>query len=154
MDSLRRVINEALEAECEMEELDDPKEREALALVEIQLIATKRLVGMGVPASDYLMQIIQEYYSARPLKMPTTVEHALFFLMAEVGELADAFVEEKDQWNRNNVRDRKMDTEIADVLMMLQVTAKLAGIDPVTSLLKKMKEKGFDYLASSGSSGS
>ena len=137
-----------------MEELDDPKEREALALVEIQLIAMKRLVGMGVPASDYLMQIIQEYFDFRELKMPEKTEDALLFLVSEVGELADCLVHGREEWVRNNAKVRRMGAELSDVQMMLTITAACAGMDPINNLIAKMKEKGFDYLASSGSSGS
>lgn len=90
-----------------------------------------------------LSNLVERYFKARGYQTPTA-EQAFLFLTSEVGELADALVQaQSDDWVRNNERERKIEGEIGDVLMMLVVTAKRLGIDPIEAMLNKFKEKGY-----------
>jgi NTP pyrophosphatase (non-canonical NTP hydrolase) len=90
-----------------------------------------------------LPDIVRQYYQFRGLTRPDA-NQAFLFLVSEIGELSDAFVEGQAQWVRNNPdRARDVSDEIGDVLMMLTVFAATQGIDPVEALLRKMEKKGF-----------
>ena len=91
---------------------------------------------------DFIKMCIRKYYLKREdLKIPNP-EDALHFLVSEVGELSDAFVEEKDNWGRNNPdKIRSIEDEVGDVLMMLYVFAMLSGISPILSMVKKHRRK-------------
>jgi len=90
-----------------------------------------------------LVQIVQDYYAFRGLTQPDAGQ-AFLFLTSEVGELADAFVHTQAKWVRNNPdRERDVESEVGDILMMLTVFAATQGIDPRDAMLKKMHRKGF-----------
>ena len=90
-----------------------------------------------------LAEVVRSYYAFRGLTAPDAGQ-ALLFLVSEVGELADAFVEQQAQWVRNNPgRERDISAEIGDVLMMLTVFADALEIDPMDAMLKKFERKGF-----------
>jgi len=94
-------------------------------------------------SSCNLPAIVQEYYRFRSLTRPDASQ-AFLFLVSEIGELSDAFVEGQAEWVRNNPdRHRDVSDEIGDILMMLTVFADTQGIDPVEAMLKKMQRKGF-----------
>ena len=97
-----------------------------------------------MPTNNHkLPEVVRAYFEHRGLTAPDAGQ-ALLFLVSEVGELADAFVEEQAQWVRNNPeRNRNISDEIGDVLMMLTVFADAQGIDPMDAMLKKFKRKGF-----------
>ena len=62
------------------------------------------------------------------------------------GELADALVSSAGKWVRNNPdREKDIEGEAGDVLMMLCVTLMERGIDPYEAMLAKFKRKGFNY---------
>lgn len=91
-----------------------------------------------------LRNIVDAYYAYRGLTHPDA-NQAYLFLVSEVGELADALVANQADWVRNNPdRDRSIEPEIGDVLMMLTVFASQMGVDPVEAMLNKMKSKGFE----------
>lgn len=93
--------------------------------------------------SSDLIKIVKEYYTFRGLTEPDA-NQAYLFLVSEIGELADAFVANQAQWVRNNPdRERDLESEIGDVLMMLTVFAAAHGIDPRDAMLNKMRRKGF-----------
>ena len=98
-----------------------------------------------MPTNNHqLPEVVRAYFEHRGLTAPDTGQ-ALLFLVSEVGELADAFVEEQAQWVRNNPeRNRNISDEIGDVLMMLTVFADAQGIDPVDAMLAKFERKGFN----------
>lgn len=90
-----------------------------------------------------LSEVVQKYYDYRGLTQPDA-NQAFLFLVSEIGELSDAFVEGQAQWVRNNPdRPRDIQAEIGDVLMMLTVFAQTQGIDPLDAMLAKMRNKGF-----------
>jgi NTP pyrophosphatase (non-canonical NTP hydrolase) len=91
-----------------------------------------------------LRQIVETYYRQRDLTQPDATQ-ALLFLVSEVGELADAHVESQAEWVRNNDRERGVEDEIGDVLMMLTVFAATQGVDPVDAMLAKFQRKGFAW---------
>ena len=95
-----------------------------------------------------LVQIVQDYYTFRGLTQPDAGQ-AFLFLTSEVGELADAFVHDQAAWVRNNPdRERDVESEIGDILMMLTVFAATQGVDPRDAMLKKMRRKGFKFSES------
>jgi NTP pyrophosphatase (non-canonical NTP hydrolase) len=84
---------------------------------------------------------ITTYYESRKLKVPDDQE-ALLYLVSEIGELADAFVDSKsDDWVRNNSKYRSISDEVADVLMMLYVFSMQRNLNPYNCLVDKMKRK-------------
>lgn len=90
-----------------------------------------------------LVELVQAYYRFRGLTEPDA-NQALLFLVSEVGELADAFVEGQGAWVRNHPdKERDIKDEIGDVLMMLTVFAHQLGVDPLDALKAKMERKGF-----------
>jgi NTP pyrophosphatase (non-canonical NTP hydrolase) len=89
-----------------------------------------------------IVEIVEAYYQYRGLENPDASQ-ALMFLVSEIGELADAHVANQAKWVRNNDRERNVDEEIGDVLMMLTVYASTRGIDPIAAMLKKFERKGF-----------
>jgi NTP pyrophosphatase (non-canonical NTP hydrolase) len=95
-------------------------------------------------------ETVRAYFEHRGLTAPDAGQ-ALLFLVSEVGELADAFVEEQAQWVRNNPeRNRNVSDEIGDVLMMLTVFADAQGIDPLDAMLAKFERKGFSPNGNNG----
>ena len=95
-------------------------------------------------------ETVRAYFEHRGLTAPDAGQ-ALLFLVSEVGELADAFVEQQAQWVRNNPgRNRDISDEIGDVLMMLTVFADAEGIDPVDAMLNKFDRKGFNHNGNNG----
>ena len=90
-----------------------------------------------------ISEIVKAYYEYRGLTNPDA-NQAYLFLVSEIGELADALVANQAKWVRNNPeRERDIEAEIGDVLMMLTVFSMEMGIDPVEAMLKKMERKGF-----------
>jgi NTP pyrophosphatase (non-canonical NTP hydrolase) len=90
-----------------------------------------------------LSEIVDAYYQYRGMTHPDA-NQAYLFLVSEIGELADALVANQADWIRNNPdREREIDAEIGDVLMMLTVFSMEMGIDPLEAMLKKMERKGF-----------
>ena len=91
-----------------------------------------------------LVEIVKQYYQFRGLTEPDA-NQAFLFLVSEIGELSDALVSGKAEWVRNNPgRERNIEAEIGDTLMMLTVFAATQGFDPLEALLKKMRSKGFE----------
>jgi NTP pyrophosphatase (non-canonical NTP hydrolase) len=91
-----------------------------------------------------LMKWITSYFAFRSLTWPNA-DRSLLFLVSEIGELSDAWVQEKAAWVRNNPdRERDVASEIGDVLMMLYIFADSVGVDPVQALRAKMAKKGFE----------
>jgi len=92
---------------------------------------------------DTTRDVIIRYFKFRGLEMPNESQ-AFQFLVSEVGELADALVSSSGNWVRNNPgRERDIEGEAADVLMMLYVTLMERGIDPYEAMLNKFRQKGF-----------
>ena len=94
-----------------------------------------------------IIETVQAYYEYRGLTIPNDTE-ALLFLTSEVGELADAHVEQMAGWIRNNPdKDRGVEDEVGDILMMLTAYCIARGIDPVECMRDKFAKKGFDAPA-------
>jgi len=90
-----------------------------------------------------VIDVVKAYYEFRGLTVPDDSQ-ALLFLVSEVGELADAHVEQQASWIRNHAqKERSVDDEVGDVLMMLTAYCISRGIDPVECMLNKFKKKGF-----------
>ena len=89
-----------------------------------------------------LKEIVEAYYDFRSLTRPDATQ-ALLFLMSEVGEMADAHVSELGKWVRNHDKERSVEEEIGDALMMLTVFASACDVDPVKAMLDKFESKGF-----------
>ena len=96
-----------------------------------------------------LRDIVETYYRQRGLTQPDATQ-ALLFLVSEIGELADAHVESQAEWVRNNERERGVEDEIGDVLMMLTVFAATQGVDPLDAMLAKFRRKGFTWPENNG----
>ena len=91
-----------------------------------------------------IVETVKSYYEFRNLGVPNDTE-ALLFLVSEVGELSDSHVEQMGEWTRNNPdKDRGVEDEVGDVLMMLTAYCIAREIDPVECMLKKFAKKGFD----------
>ena len=91
-----------------------------------------------------IIETVKAYYEFRGLTIPNDTE-ALLFLTSEVGELADSHVEQMASWVRNNPdKDRGVEDEVGDVLMMLTAYCIAREIDPVECMLNKFAKKGFD----------
>lgn len=90
-----------------------------------------------------IVDTVKAYYEFRGLGVPNDTE-ALLFLTSEVGELADAHVEQMGDWIRNSPdKQRGVEDEVGDVLMMLTAYCIARGIDPVACMLNKFEKKGF-----------
>jgi NTP pyrophosphatase (non-canonical NTP hydrolase) len=89
--------------------------------------------------------VVSNYYHFRGYDFPTD-EEAFNWLVAEVGELSEAMVEQKRNWIRNNPTERKKDieAEIGDVLMMLTALCLARNTDPLTCMINKMQSKMFN----------
>lgn len=94
-----------------------------------------------------IIETVKAYYEFRGLTIPNDTE-ALLFLTSEVGELADAHVEQMASWIRNHPeKHRGVEDEVGDVLMMLSAYCIARGIDPVECMLHKFAKKGFNPSA-------
>jgi NTP pyrophosphatase (non-canonical NTP hydrolase) len=90
-----------------------------------------------------IIETVQAYYEYRGLTIPDDTQ-ALLFLVSEVGELADSHVEQQAQWVRNHAeKERGVEDEVGDVLMMLTAYCIARGIDPVECMLNKFEKKGY-----------
>ena len=90
-----------------------------------------------------VLDVVKAYYQFRGLTIPDDTQ-ALLFLVSEVGELADSHVEQQASWIRNHAeKERGIEDEVGDVLMMLTAYCIARGIDPVECMLSKFKKKGF-----------
>ena len=97
-----------------------------------------------------LTQAVKAYYEKRGLKFPDA-NSALLFLVSEVGELADALVNQQPGWIRNHPdKERDLKEEIGDVLMMLTAMAIAFDIDPFEAMLDKFQGKGYDIRSELG----
>jgi NTP pyrophosphatase (non-canonical NTP hydrolase) len=91
-----------------------------------------------------LTRAVKAYYEKRGMKFPDA-DSAMLFLVSEVGELADAIVDQRPGWTRNHPdKERNLADEIGDVLMMLTATAIAYDIDPFEAMLDKFQRKGYD----------
>lgn len=92
---------------------------------------------------EKVVDVVKAYYQFRGLTIPDDAQ-ALLFLVSEVGELADAHVEQQAEWIRNHAdKERSIDDEVGDILMMLTAYCIARGIDPVEAMLNKFEKKGF-----------
>ena len=90
-----------------------------------------------------VINVVKAYYEYRGLTVPDDSQ-ALLFLVSEVGELADAHVEQQAQWIRNHAeKERSVEDEVGDVLMMLTAYCISREIDPVECMVNKFEKKGF-----------
>ncbi len=91
-----------------------------------------------------LYKYLDGYYEFRKMTKPDG-HQALLFLVSEVGELADAVVHGQAEWVRNTPgKERSVEDEVGDVMMMLAVTAMQMGLpDPVACMRKKLAGKGY-----------
>ena len=90
-----------------------------------------------------IIETVKAYYKFRGLGVPDDTQ-ALLFLVSEVGELSDAHVEQQGDWLRNHAdKERSVEDEVGDVLMMLTAYCISRGIDPVECMLGKFNKKGF-----------
>ena len=107
------------------------------------------VAGMG--------KLVQNYFKFRGYVEPSA-DDAMYFLMSETGELADAIVHSRESWVRNNPHNKHGDVageigdvdraaegrgELRDVLMMLTKVAERYGVDPLEAMLAKFKKKGY-----------
>lgn len=63
---------------------------------------------------------------------------SLLWLTSEVGELADAVVNEQGDWARNNEKERSIPDEAADVLYMLLAFSYASGFSLLEAMFAKM----------------
>lgn len=92
-------------------------------------------------------QYIRRYFEDRGLVYANKAMDAYLFLVSELGEVADAIVSGNADWVRNDPdKYRGLADELADVYMMLYITADLSGVDLDEALFDKMQKKcGIDY---------
>lgn len=94
-----------------------------------------------------LPQMVNAYYKHRGLKWPNT-EEALMWAMTEIGEVCELILAQKGGWSRNNPEKDKylsedeyanrLEEELGDVIMMLQVAGQNVGLNPIGGLTEKM----------------
>ena len=103
--------------------------------------ATDQTIYDNCACKDLSKDIVQTYYEKRGLKTPDPLQ-ALLFLVSEIGELADSIVQNSD-WVRNNPsKQRVVDDEIGDVLMMLTVfSLQQTGVVPIYHMKNKINRK-------------
>lgn len=94
-----------------------------------------------------MSEIVNDYFAQRRLTDPTK-EQAFLFLTSELGEAADAIVQDAANWTRNNPQNKDGSSEailaeLGDVLMMLVKTSEKFGGNVIEDMLKKFTKKGF-----------
>ncbi len=117
---------------------DEAKEREE----EGNHLHSVRAVDM-----DGIATLVDAYYKFRGLTHPDAAQSFLF-LTSEMGEAADAIVQDQAEWTRNNPQNKdgsvqRIREELGDVLMMLTKTSQGYGGDPISDMISKFKKKGF-----------
>lgn len=100
--------------------------------------------------STKLTEEIEFYYNERGLVRPSAW-HAFIFLMEEVGEVANEFMQWIGGYKRNNPSKevRRSDEEhaiaigeeLGDVIMMAVMTGRAMGVDPIACMRDKMQRK-------------
>jgi NTP pyrophosphatase (non-canonical NTP hydrolase) len=96
---------------------------------------------------DGIATLVDAYFKFRGLTNPDAAQSFLF-LTSEMGEVADAIVQDQAKWTRNNPQNKdgsvqKIREELGDVLMMLTKTSQGYGGDPISDMIAKFKKKGF-----------
>ena len=96
---------------------------------------------------DGIATLVDAYFKFRGLTHPDAAQSFLF-LTSEMGEVADAIVQDQAQWTRNNPQNKdgsvqKIREELGDVLMMLTKTSQGYNGDPISDMISKFKKKGF-----------
>lgn len=67
------------------------------------------------------------------------LQDSVSFLVTEASEALDAVLRQKD-YVRNNGREVDLGKELADIAMMLEITATIAGVDLDEVLAAKLQE--------------
>ena len=94
---------------------------------------------------------IKRYFDERGLNYPKEALDSFLFLVSEVGELSDVMVTQRGDWVRNHPdKERDLEFELADIYMMLAITADLLGVDLDKALVNKITEKGFGHIFEEG----
>jgi hypothetical protein len=96
---------------------------------------------------DEISVPVVHYYQYRGYGFPNA-NQAFKFLVSEMGELADAYVNGEAEWVRNNPKNKTSDPypEVGDVLQMLAMFGlKLQPpVNPIEAMFEKWKSKGFE----------
>jgi len=109
-------------------------------LLEIEGVSPDDIIEIPVPP---IIEAVRWYFDQRGLLHAADPVDALLFLASELGELSDAVVHGRGEWVRNHEREREVGPELADVLMMLCVTAERLDAEPLDEMFKKFAKKGY-----------
>ena len=109
-------------------------------LLKMEGVSEDEIIEVTVPP---IIDIIEWYFTKRGLLYAQDPIDAYLFLTSEIGELGDAIVHGRGEWVRNHDKEREIGPELGDILMMLYVTAKQLGADPLDEMLKKFAAKGY-----------
>lgn len=90
--------------------------------------------------------IIRAYYAKRGLKWPD-FDSAMKFVLTELGEVYELDLAREGGWVRNNLQSKpsfskeELSKELGDAIMMLMVAGIVEGVDPIDSLVDKLRSK-------------
>lgn len=93
-----------------------------------------------------LINLIKEYYEKRGIVFPD-FDSAIKFALTEIGEVLEVDLARRGNWVRNHPENKPkfdkelLSEELGDVIFMLVVAGITEGVDPIKSLLDKMKRK-------------
>lgn len=96
---------------------------------------------------DGLVKDIITYYEARGLKWPSDYGKSMMWFNQERAEAEEIYLAKEGGWVRNHPEEapewnqERFTEELGDMLMMVIVAGLVEGVDPVTALRNKMKQK-------------
>ena len=88
--------------------------------------------------------LIREHFRVKKAKWPT-VEEALMWTQTELAEVYELLLAKEGGWVRNNpdkhppYSDEALAEELGDAIYMLMVAGMVANVDPLVSMIEKMK---------------
>lgn len=88
---------------------------------------------------------IKSYFTTRKLKYPKDADEALQWTITELGEVTELLLDRKGGWTRNNPQDHppfskaELSKELGDVLLMVLVAGYVEGVNPLASMLHRIK---------------
>lgn len=89
--------------------------------------------------------MIMEYFAKRGLKYPD-FDDAMKFAITEIAEVFEIELSQRE-YVRNNPESKpkydedKLEEELGDVLMMIQIAGMVKGLNPLGGLLRKIERK-------------
>lgn len=116
--------------------------------------STKSQLSDNDTVADEVMEMVCEYYRIRNYKWPT-MDEALYWFHSEIGEVYELLLAKSGGWVRNNPNDHPpysdehFEEELGDGILMLLVTGRVSGVNPLRAMFSKMVRKsGMSYKLS------